>query len=81
MKWVTYSDQTPTQVTQLNAPKTTTLDGTVGSAIWAGGTYYNGYVYTVQQEQWVEENVIYNATGSLPHPGHQGRRSHQDHFR
>lgn len=62
MKWVTYSDQTPTQVTQLNAPKTTTLDGTVGSAIWAGGTYYNGYVYTVQQEQWVEENVIYNAT-------------------
>lgn len=62
MKWVTYSDQTPTQVTQLNAPKATTLDGTVGSAIWAGGTYYNGYVYTVQQEQWVEENVIYNAT-------------------
>ena len=62
MKWVTYSDQAPTQVTQLNAPKTTTLDGTVGSAIWAGGTYYNGYVYTVQQEQWVEDNVIYNAT-------------------
>ena len=62
MKWVTYSDQAPTQVTQLNAPKTTTLDGTVGSALWAGGTYYNGYVYTVQQEQWVEDDVIYNAT-------------------
>ena len=62
MKWVTYSDQNPTEVTQLNAPKTTTLDGTVGSAIWAGGTYYNGYVYTVQQEQWVEDDVIYNAT-------------------
>ena len=50
--WVTYSDKTPTEVTNLG-----TLD-----VIWMGGTYYNGYVYTVAQEQFEENNTIYTGT-------------------
>ncbi len=51
--WVTYSDHSPTSVTQLGKPKTSvwTPDGEeLTSAVWTGGAYYNGYVYTVQQE-------------------------------
>ena len=51
--WVTYSDRALSLVTQLSKPKTTvwTPDGDEStSAVFTGGTYYNGYVYTVQEE-------------------------------
>lgn len=55
--WVTYSDQNPRVVTQLNRPAIST-----GSAMWQGGAYYDGYVYTVMADQWTEGNVIYSGT-------------------
>lgn len=55
--WVTYSDQSPSVVTQLNKPAVST-----GSAPWQGGAYYNGYVYTVMADQWTEGGVIYSGT-------------------
>lgn len=51
--WVTYADYALSAVTQISKPKTSvwTPDGDQATAaLWTGGTYYNGYVYTVQQE-------------------------------
>lgn len=55
--WVTYSDQNPSVATQLNKPTVST-----GSAMWQGGAYYQGYVYTVMYDTWTEGNVIYKGT-------------------
>lgn len=52
--WITYSDQMPGKVTQIAKQNviTTGMDGTPteGLALWQGGTYYNGYVYTVNTD-------------------------------
>lgn len=53
--WVTFSDKLPTKVNQISKPVTSfenPMDGetVTQSAIWQGGAYYNGYVYTVQKE-------------------------------
>ena len=64
-KWVTYSDQTPNTITHLSAPTTSVIsDGEVvtSPALWQGGAYYDGYVYTVTMEQWTEDNLIYSGT-------------------
>jgi uncharacterized repeat protein (TIGR02543 family) len=55
--WVTYSDATPTDLTVL-AP---------GADMWMGGTYYNGYVYTVAQAQIEQDGVIYNGSSLYRH--------------
>ena len=62
-KWVTYGDLTPTEVTQLTKPQITAPDGTTISPMWSGGAYYDGYVYTVGQVTWTEDNIIYTANG------------------
>lgn len=50
--WVTYSDGAPTEVTVLSG----------SDYMWMGGTYYNGYVYSVAQESFEQDGVIYNGT-------------------
>lgn len=50
--WFTYADKTPTAITSLGKPMVTYYDPTSGenvtaNALWQGGAYYNGYVYTV----------------------------------
>ena len=50
--WVTYSDGAPTEVTVLAG----------SDYMWMGGTYYNGYVYTVAQDSFEQDGVIYSGT-------------------
>ena len=50
--WVTYADSTPTDVTVLAG----------SDYMWMGGTYYNGYVYTVAQDTFEQDGVIYSGT-------------------
>lgn len=62
--WLNFSDKAPTKVTQIAKAKTTVEDPMTGEivttdAIWQGGAYYNGYVYTMQVEPVVDE------TGSI----------------
>ncbi len=50
--WVTYSDKTLLDLTQIGVQEITCYDPMTGepyqtTALWQGGTYYNGYVYTV----------------------------------
>ena len=52
MSWVTYSDQDLHAVTKLQSSGT----------LWYGGTYYNGYIYSVVADQWIDDNVIYSGT-------------------
>ncbi len=59
--WVTYSDTDLKNVTQLNKPMVTIEDPMSGEtittdAIWQGGAYYNGYVYTVMAQTRVGES-------------------------
>lgn len=59
--WVNFSDKTPNKVTQIAKAKTAVKDPMSGEtvtsdAIWQGGAYYNGYVYTIQVEPVVDEN-------------------------
>lgn len=60
LKWVTYPDSRPTEVTDLGQSLVPTQDengDTVMSpAMWAGGAYYGGYVYTVLEEVREDEN-------------------------
>ena len=66
MSWITYSDKTPTEIINLGQQTITVQDQdgnpTETTAMWYGGTYYNGYVYTVIQEQFIEDNTIYTGT-------------------
>ena len=53
--WFTYADKTPTDITALAKPTVTYVDGSSGeevtaNALWQGGAYYNGYVYTVMAQ-------------------------------
>lgn len=61
-KWVTYSDKTPMSVTNLGGQKITIKDpegkDQEVDAMWYGGAYYNGYVYTVTKIQKNEDGVI-----------------------
>ena len=50
--WLTYSDKTPTEVTNLGT----------SDYLWYGGTYYNGYVYTTTAYSFEEDHVIYSGT-------------------
>ena len=58
--WVTYSDQLPAKVSQISKPVVDVEDPFTGeiestSAIWQGGAYYEGYVYTTQMEHAVDD--------------------------
>lgn len=67
--WVTYSDKTPGKATQIGKQYVTTTgtDGapTQGLALWQGGTYYNGYVYTVCTDLMTDENGAAGAASIL----------------
>ncbi len=63
--WVTFSDQNPAFVSVLDRPMVEVLgqDGPVDQrAIWQGGAYYNGKVYTVQVESWEQDGYIMSGT-------------------
>ena len=52
MSWVVYSGDEPKTVTRVQ-----------GGMMWQGGTYYNGYVYTIFVEEWEEDGVLHKGTG------------------
>ncbi len=64
--WLTYSAKDPTITTNLGSQKITVQDGdgndVVIDAMWYGGAYYNGYVYTTMEDQFVQDNTIYHGT-------------------
>ena len=66
LSWVTYSDKTPHDITNLGQQLLPGVDEegneVMVPALWQGGTYYNGYVYTMLEESWVEDDVIYAGT-------------------
>ena len=66
MSWVTFSDKNLSDVTNLGSQMITVLDQEGNpvetQAMWYGGTYYNGYLYTVIQEQFTENNTMYQGT-------------------
>ena len=66
MSWVTYSDKDLRDITNLGQQFITVQDqegnDVLTEALWYGGTYYNGYVYTTVATQWTENNTIYNGT-------------------
>lgn len=49
--WITYSSENPREVSNIG-----------GGPLWQGGTYYNGYVYTVLAEQWDDGQVLNTGT-------------------
>ena len=55
--WLTYSDKTPQQVTNLGKFQIGGED-----AYWNGGTYYNGYVYTTLSTSFEQDGTIYQGT-------------------
>lgn len=59
LKWISYSDTNTTKVTDLGQSMVTTTDAegneTQTAAMWSGGAYFNGYVYTVLEEQRILE--------------------------
>ena len=52
LAWYTFSDTDPEDVTRLGT----------SSKLWQGGTYYNGYVYTVAAESWESDGVMYQGS-------------------
>ncbi len=68
--WVTYKDTDLYNVTPLAKPMITISDpieGTVSqtNALWQGGAYYQGYVYTVMVETRFDENGAFGAATVL----------------
>ncbi len=69
--WITFSDAAPKKVTNLGQQYTVAEDYEGNPvetlALWQGGAYYNGYVYTVQYESWTEQHdgytIMYSGTG------------------
>ena len=70
----------PGQVTQVAKQYVTTtgMDGAPAEslALWQGGTYYNGYVYTVNTDMLADENgsvgaasVLYRLRSTAHAPG------------
>jgi len=66
MSWITYSDRNLRDVTNLGQQFITVQDqdgnDVQTEALWYGGTYYNGYVYSTVATQWVENNTVYQGT-------------------
>ena len=66
MSWITFSDGNLREITNLGQQFITVQDRDGNEveteAMWYGGTYYNGYVYTVIQEQFTENNTIHTGT-------------------
>ncbi len=64
--WLTYSAKSPTVTTNLGGQKVTVQDQDGNpvktDAMWYGGAYYNGYVYTTMEERFTENNTIYAGT-------------------
>lgn len=64
--WLTYSAKSPTVTTNLGGQKVTVQDQEGNpvktDAMWYGGAYYNGYVYTTMEERFTENNTIYAGT-------------------
>ena len=61
LKWITYSDTSPRSITHLG-DSIVTVDGVETKAMWQGGTYCNGVLYTVQYESRTIDDVIYQGT-------------------
>lgn len=66
--WVTYSDSNPTAVSKLGSKVTVQvpdMDGNLQTvdALWQGGAYYNGYLYTVmvQSRGAMGASVLYRS--------------------
>lgn len=62
LKWITFSDKDPRNITELEQQKITTLDRD-GNLIevppmWQGGAYYNGYMYSVVRDVLQGNNSI-----------------------
>lgn len=69
LNWVTYSDKTPRTVTDLGKQKVFIKGGNIETgeditvdAMWQGGAYYNGYVYTDMVVTYIEGSVIHQGT-------------------
>ena len=66
MSWMTYSDKALGEAINLGQQFVTVQDqdgnAVETQAMWYGGTYYNGYVYTTLAEQFTQDNVIYSGT-------------------
>lgn len=67
--WVTFSDKTPTQLTQIAKQKLTVvgIDGeeSTSDAMWQGAAYYNGYVYAVVKEDRAMDDSTFGVGTSL----------------
>ena len=67
--WVTFSDKTPTQLTQIAKQKLTVVgvDGeeSTTDAMWQGAAYYNGYVYAVVKEARAMDDSTFGVGTSL----------------
>ena len=65
-RWLTYSAKSPTVTTNLGGQKVTVQDQEGNyvetDAMWYGGAYFNGYVYTTMQDGFIEDNVIHSGT-------------------
>ena len=66
--WVTYADRNPGSITKLGSHVTVDVPDTDGNltatdALWQGGAYYNGYLYTVmaQGRGGVGASVLYRS--------------------
>ena len=64
--WITYSDKDLYDVTVIGKSLVPGVDAdgneVMTEAMWAGGTYYNGYLWTTMSASWQEEDVIYSGT-------------------
>ncbi len=68
--WITYSDQTLQNLTQIGTQTIISIDPMSGEsyevpALWQGGTYYNGYVYTVVKDARDDGTGAYGAATIL----------------
>lgn len=68
--WITYGDQTLQELTQIGKQEIISIDPMSGEsyvvpALWQGGTYYNGYVYTVVKDARDDGTGAYGAATIL----------------
>lgn len=68
--WITYSDKTLANLTQIGVQEITCYDPMTAepyqtTALWQGGTYYNGYVYTVIKDYRDDGTGAYGAATIL----------------
>lgn len=64
--WLTYSAKTPTITTNLGGQSVMVQDQegnyAPAEAMWYGGAYFNGYLYTTMQDGFTQDNVVYSGT-------------------